>query len=287
MTLWISKLAQKFLLLMALAIVGTLVCAAMIRYAPGYGIDERELDPRLSQSSREAIRSEHKLGTGLFSYYAEYVSGMLHGDLGTSAFLQRPVAALLKERAPFTAREVLLGLATAWIAASILALLTIRFQFWVLDYSTTAATGLLIALPTAVVALLCFYLRAPLFLGVALITLPKLFRYQQNILAEAHARPFVVAARARGVSPNRILFCHVVPVSWLPLLALLGVSASMAIGASIPLEALSDSPGIGQLAWQAALNRDLPLLTSITLFVTLITAGINCLTGAVQEERQP
>jgi peptide/nickel transport system permease protein len=60
----------------------------------------------------------------------------------------------------------------------------------------------------------------------------------------------------------------------------------MAFGAAIPLEALSDSPGMGQLAWQAALNRDLPLLTSITLFVTLLTAGVNCLAGAIQE-RQP
>ncbi len=283
MTHWISKLAQKLFLLAALAIVGTFACAAMIRYAPGYGIDERELDPRLSQVSRDAIRNEHQLGSGLFSYYRSYLSGLLHGNLGASAFLQRPVAGLLKERAPFTARAVFLGMAAAWIAASMLSLLTIRWQFWVFDYSATAVTGLLIALPTAVVALLCLYLRAPLFVGVAVITLPKLFRYQQNILAEAHERPFVLAARARGVSGNRILFCHVIPVSWQPLVALLGVSASLAFGASVPLEALSDAPGIGQLAWQAALNRDLPLLTTITLFVTLVTAGINCFAGALQE----
>jgi peptide/nickel transport system permease protein len=134
-----------------------------------------------------------------------------------------------------------------------------------------------------VVALLCLYLRVPVFLGIAVITLPKLFRYQHNILAQAHARPFVLAARARGVGSNRILFWHVIPAAWQPLVALLGVSASMAFGAAIPLEALSDAPGVGQLAWQAALNRDLPLLTGITLFVTLLTAAVNCLAGAIQE----
>jgi len=285
MTLWILKFAQKLLLLTALAIVGALMSATMVRFAPGYGVDERELDPQLSEASRDAIRSEHQLGGGLLSYYGAYISGLAHGNLGTSAFLQRPVAGLLKERAPFTARAVLLGLATAWIAASVLALLTIRFQTWVLEYSATAATGFLIGLPTAVVALLCLYLRAPIFLGVAVITIPKLFRYQHNILAQAQARPFVLAARARGVSRNRILFRHVIPVAWQPLVALLGVSASMALGAAIPLEALSDSPGMGQLAWQAALNRDLPLLTSITLFVTLLTVGVNSLTST--HERQP
>ena len=283
MTHWISKLAQRLLLLMGLAVAGTLICATMVRFAPGFGIDERELDPRLSAASRDAIRNEYRMGGGTFSYFGAYVSGLLHGNLGNSAFLQRPVSGLLKERAPITAKAVSLGLMFAWIAASLLSLLTIRFQSWVLEYSATAATGFLIALPTAVVALLCLYVRAPVSLGIAVITLPKLFRYQHNILAQANARPFVLAARARGVSQNRILFCHVIPAAWQPLVALLGVSAAMAIGAAIPLEALSDSPGMGQLAWQAALNRDLPLLTSITLVVTLITAGINCFAGALQE----
>jgi peptide/nickel transport system permease protein len=286
MTQWISKLAQRLLLLTALAIVGALLCATMVRFAPGYGVDERDLDFRLSQSSRDAIRNEHQLSGGLLSYYGAYISGLVHGNLGTSAFLQRPVTGLLKERVPLTARAVFLGLATAWMAASLLSLLTIRWQSYVLEYSATAATGLLIALPTAVVALLCLYLRAPVFLGIAVITLPKLFRYQYNILAQAIAQPCVLAARARGVGSNRILFRHVIPVAWHPLVALLGVSASMALGAAIPLEALSDSPGMGQLAWQAALNRDLPLLTSITLFVTLLTVGVNFLAGTVQE-RQP
>lgn len=285
MTHWIVNLGQRALQLVGLAIVGALLCATMVRFAPGYGVDERELDSRFSRASRNAIRSEHQLGDGVVSYYGAYIKGLVQGDLGTSVFLQRPVGELLKERAPFTARAVLLGLLTAWIAATALSMLTIRFQTLVLDYSVTAATGLLITLPTAVVALGCLYLRAPIFLGIAVVTFPKLFRYQHNIFAHAHAQPFVLAARARGVSRNRILFRHVIPGAWHPIVALLGVSASMAFGAAIPLEALSDSPGIGQLAWQAALNRDVPLLTSITLFVTLFTVGVNSLAGTTHEER--
>ncbi len=286
MARWILKLAQRLFLLTTLAVVGALLCATMVRFAPGYGVDERDLDFRLSQSSRDAIRSEHQLSGGLLRYYGSYIAGLIHGNLGNSAFLERPVAGLLKDRAPLTARAVLFGLATAWIAASLLALLTIRYPSRPLEYSATAMTGLLIALPTAVVALLCLYLRAPVFLGIAVILLPKLFRYQHNILAQASAQPFVMAARARGISSNRILFRHVIPVAWHPLLALLGVSASMALGAAIPLEALSDSPGVGQLAWQAALNRDLPLLTSITLFLTLLTVGINFVAGSMHERPQ-
>jgi peptide/nickel transport system permease protein len=280
---WLLKIARKFLVLAALALVGALLCATMVRFAPGFGVDERELDSRFSHASKEAMRSENKLGDGLFSYYRGYISGLFYGNFGNSTFLQRPVGGLLKERAPFTARAVLFGLVTAWIAATALSLLTIRFQTWLLDYSATAFTGLLIALPAAVVALLCLYLRAPVFVGIALVILPRLFRYQHNLFAQAHAQPFVLAASARGVSPNCILFRHILPVTWHPLVALLGASVSMAFAAAIPLEALSDSPGMGQLAWQAALNRDLPLLTSITLFVTLLTVSVNSLAGSVHE----
>jgi len=285
MTSWIVKLARRVLLLAALTVAGGLLCATMVRFAPGFGVDERELDPGLSQASREAIRSEHQLGKGLLAYYGGYLYGLCHGDFGESTFLQQPVGALLKERAPLTLRSVLLGLLTAWLGATALALLAVRFPHWALDSAATAFTGLLIALPAAVVALLCVFLRLPVFAGVALVTLPKLFRYQYNILATASAQPFVLAARARGVSPTRALFRHVVPASWHPLAALLGVSASLAFGAAIPLEALSDSPGVGQLAWQAALNRDLPLLTSITLVVTLVTIGVNSFASAAQREQ--
>jgi ABC-type dipeptide/oligopeptide/nickel transport system permease component len=52
---------------------------------------------------------------------------------------------------------------------------------------------------------------------------------------------------------------------------------TLAFGASIPVEALADSPGLGQLAWRAALGRDLPVLVMITLMLTAITVLANAL----------
>ena len=61
----------------------------------------------------------------------------------------------------------------------------------------------------------------------------------------------------------------------MPLVALAGVSVTLAFGASIPIEALADSPGIGQLAWRAALGRDLPVLVTVTLLLTVVTVFAN------------
>ena len=50
---------------------------------------------------------------------------------------------------------------------------------------------------------------------------------------------------------------------------------SIGFGAAIPIEALCDSPGLGQLAWQAALSRDLPLIVNVTLIVCLVMLAAN------------
>jgi peptide/nickel transport system permease protein len=59
------------------------------------------------------------------------------------------------------------------------------------------------------------------------------------------------------------------------MIALAGVSVSLALGAAIPVESLCGLPGIGQLAWQAALSRDLPLLVNLTILVTVVTLLAN------------
>jgi peptide/nickel transport system permease protein len=56
---------------------------------------------------------------------------------------------------------------------------------------------------------------------------------------------------------------------------LAGVSVSLALAAAIPVEVLCDLPGIGQLAWKAALGRDLCLLVDLTMIVTLLTLLAN------------
>jgi peptide/nickel transport system permease protein len=104
---------------------------------------------------------------------------------------------------------------------------------------------------------------------------PRIFTYARNVLESARVMPHVLQAQARGVSPAAILFRHVVPVALPQLGSLAAISVSLALGAAIPLEVLCDQPGIGQLAWQAALGRDLPLLVGLTLVMALVVMSVN------------
>lgn len=270
-------------MLVTLCLLGGLLSASLVRFSPGYGVDERELDPRLSQASVEAIRNSRQLNDGLLSYYGRYLAGAVHGDFGSSQWLQRPISSLIRERFPITAKSVLIGVFLAWLVALALSFAGVFFRGLYFDISTTLVSGVLIALPAAVVAIFSVYLRAPVFVAIAVVTFPKLFRYLRNLLNHAYSQPYILAARARGISQARILFHHVLPLASPALFALFGVSLAVAFGAAIPVEALCDSPGVGQLAWQAALNRDLPLIMNLTLLVTLITVAANMLANLAHE----
>jgi peptide/nickel transport system permease protein len=103
------------------------------------------------------------------------------------------------------------------------------------------------------------------------------YRYAKNLLVHTYQSPHVLAAQAKGLGNLRVLFAHVVTPAAPQLAALAGISVSLAFGASIPIEVISDTPGIGQLAWKAALDRDLPLLVNITVFIALMTLVANSL----------
>jgi len=267
-------------MLVLLSLLGGLLGATLVRLAPGYGFDERTLDPRLSQQTLESLRASNYANSGLAAYYGRFLKSAIHGDLGNSYWLQRPIVSLVRERLPVTLRSVLIGTLLAWTAALATSLTISLFPSVTLEISGTLLTSIFIALPTAVVAMLAVYAGTPVSVAIAVVLFPKLFRYLRNLLAHANEHPHVLAAQARGIGRGRILSHHVFPNVSLALFALLGVSLSMAFGAAIPIEALCDSPGIGQLAWQAALNRDLPLIMNLTLLTTFITVGANWLTNA-------
>jgi peptide/nickel transport system permease protein len=268
---------RRLLFLACLGLSGALVSATLVRFAPGYGVEERELDPRWRAESVEALRQKQALHQGLPSFYFHYLSALAHGDLGVSDSLKRPVRDLLRQRLPVTGNSVIRGLGVAWLAAVLLATLGLAARGWFFETSTTAFNSLLLSLPSAVVAMLAVHLRTPVFCAIAVVVFPRLYSYIRNLLVRSYDQPHVLAARARGLGSSAIFFRHVLPMAAPPLLALLGVSFAISFGAAIPIEALCDSPGLGQLAWQAALSRDLPLIVNVTLVVSLVMLAANSL----------
>ena len=269
------KILRQLSSIAALVLLGGLLSATLVRLAPGFDADERQLDPSLNAESVRALHEAHAGEHNILGFYIGYLRGAMHGDLGISHALGQPVQSLLRERWPVTVRVAGIGLLLAWLMGMTLALTACLWRFPAYEVLGIMLSGAFLCIPAAVLALLSVILNAPGYLAIALIVFPKIYRYSRNLLAKAYALPHITAARARGVGEIRILAWHVVPLAGPQMIALAGGTISIALGASIPVESLCGLPGIGQLAWQAALSRDLPLLVNLTVLVTLVTLMAN------------
>lgn len=276
---WLRNAARAFRRLLVraaiLVVLGGFLGATLVRVAPGFGVDEEELNSRLNQESVQALRRAHAANESVPGFYLRYLGGLLHGDLGVSESLHQPVRQLLSERFPETMKSVGLGLAFGWTAGLALAMITVMFRWWSVDLVSSVLASVLLCIPAAALALLFVIVQAPARLALGLILFPKIFSYARNLLAKSAFLPHVLTARAKGLDDLRVMVWHILPVAGPSLLALAGVSVSLAFAASIPVEVVCDLPGIGQLAWKAALGRDLVLLVNLTMIVTLITLLAN------------
>jgi peptide/nickel transport system permease protein len=281
----VRQLVFRLALWAGVLLVSGLLAAALVRLAPGFGMDERLLDARLAAASREAIALERNEQSNVVGYYVDSLRRLARGDLGRSISLNRPVSELLRERLPVTLRSGAAALAWAWgLALAAVAAIELSRSRW-LELGSAGLTGALLCLPAALVALACVWFGGTAVVAIAAILLPRLFRYLRSVAASAARAPHVLAATAMGLPGVSILRYHIAAPVWPEIAALAGVSVSMAVGAAIPVEALCDSPGVGHLVWQAALSRDLPVLVNITLLIAALTTGANLLAEVARAAR--
>jgi peptide/nickel transport system permease protein len=257
-------------------LLGGLLTAVLVRVSPGFLVDERELDPRLNQASLRSIEQERSADRNVLAFYARRLERLaLHADLGDSPSLNRPISQLFRERFPVTFQVMAIGIAGGWALAFALALPSVMLRSRVFRGLAGSLHQILMCLPAAAMALVVFDVGGPVRALAALVVCPRVFEYVRSLLEEAYAQPHIVTARAKGLGGARILMRHVLPSVAPQMLALAGVSVSIAFGAAIPVEALCDLPGIGQLAWKAATARDVPLLVAITFMVIVMTQVCN------------
>jgi peptide/nickel transport system permease protein len=271
----LRTIGRHLLAIVLTALLGGLLGATLIRMAPGFGVQESDLNSQLSAEARKALHQQDVAERHVLSYYWHYLGGLAHGDLGYSRSLNHPVSELLRDRLPETLESLIIGVAGGWLLGLALALPATWKRSPIYSATASFVTGIFLCIPSAVLALLFLVAGSPGRFAIALVVFPKVFRFARNLLIRTYALPHVLTAKARGLSPTRILGYHVLPNIAGPMLALAGVTVSIAFGAAIPVEVVCDSPGLGQLAWRAALARDVPLLVNLTLIIALVTVTAN------------
>jgi peptide/nickel transport system permease protein len=262
----------RMLAILLLVLLGSTV---LVRFAPGYLSDAREMDSRYAGAARAELSAEAARSQSLAQMFASEIGGWAHGDAGLSRQYGVPVFELIRPRLAVTGGLLLRSLVLAWVLAIVASLVSSAGRNPSLFWQTPAT--LLLAVPTAAMATLCLLANygGPV-LVMALLLAARDFKFLHRTLRKAWLDPHVLQARAQGIATPRLLQKHILPGIASQLAALASLSIVTALSALVPAEVIFNVPGLGQLAWNAAMNRDLPVLLAITMIMALAVtcAGI-------------
>lgn len=253
----------RSLFLMLFALVGTIL---LVRFAPGFFADAREMDSKYEQSARSEIQSEIDQNRSVSQILIQEIKGGLDGDFGQSRQYHVPVVELIDSRVGVSASLLGRGILGGWLVAICAALplsgLGRGGLLWGLPFT------ILLATPAAAMA------TASILSGVggpvlvlSLLIAAREFKFLRNLLEGAWRSPHLLQGRAQGLSPRALVAMHILPNIAPQLGAVATLSIVIALGALVPIEVIFTVPGVGNLAWTAVMNRDLPVLVAISMLM--------------------
>lgn len=264
--------------MLAVVVLVTIVSSALVRLAPGYLSDARELDSRYASAARQEMAAEATRNGSISQVVLNEIGDWTRGTLGLSREYDVPVVELIRPRLKVTGWLILRAIVLAWTLAfcgAVVSSLARRPHL-----ITQIPVALLLAMPTAAMATTCLLVDTG---GPALVLMLVIavrdFKFVERILRKAWCEPHLLQARAQGITTRRMIRAHILPAIGPQLLALASLSMVTALGAIVPVEVIFNVPGLGNLAWNAAQNRDIPVLIAVTMFmavaITLSEMGSN------------
>ena len=249
----------------------------------------------------------------LIDQYLTFLVGLTKGDLGTSLVDEYPVTSEIALRLPRTLELILAGTLIAVIFGLPGGTYAALHRGGLFDRAASGAAALLLAVPVFVVGtLLVLVLAQTLKLMPAggyvsfaqdpakhltLLTLPAVaiakgltavvFRMTRASVLDVLSRDFVRTARAKGLTPGRVLIRHVVRNSLTPVLTVLGLHMGTLLGGTVLVEYVFNWPGLSTPLLRAVEARDYPMVVGIVLTISGLFLLINLVMDLIYAALDP
>ena len=272
----------------------------LIRIVPGDVVDSMALEGSLDDEAIAALRAELGLDAGTLTQFRIWVSRALVGDFGNSLRFDRPASELILAALPTTLGLAALALAAGLALGIVMAAAAALWPGSALPSLVEILNLWSIALPT-----FCVGLAAILVFSVWLGWLPVIGQWLSPVLIltvdiagqvakplhedlkEAATASHIRTARAKGLSPARIVLRHLLPNALTTVVALGGLILAGLIGGALTMEVLFGLPGLGTLAYQAISGRDYPVIQAVVLVFAVGVVMVNWATDAIQRSLDP
>ena len=285
----IGRLLQGLLVLFALYTITFFLAKAM----PGEPFTSEK---NVSAETKANIRKLYGLDKSLLEQYYVYPKNIItEGSFGISTSKGRPVRDIIEQSFP---NSLLLGLCALCFAVGIGVpigvLSAVRRNSWV-DWTCMAVAMVGICVPSFTIGpLLQIYVAThvpglkvagwgspqdvllPAF-TLGLVSAAYLARLTRGGILEVLSQDFVRTARAKGLSPARVIIKHSLRGGLIPAVAYLGPAFAALISGSFIVETIFQVPGMGQHFVNAATTRDEFLLLGVSLFFGFLIVVMNLL----------
>ena len=301
-----AYLARRVLTLLPVMAVVVTIVFLLIHLIPGDPVSVMlgpDATPAQIDATREALGLDRPIHEQLVKFYIR----ILHGDLGRSYFLDRPVTQALWERAEPTLMltassllvAVLIGVPSGIVAGAyqgsmwdrtlmFLALLGVCIPgFWLslnfiylfavnLGWLPAAGYASVFSDPRAAFRYMVLPAVSLGFNQSALIA-----RIARSCMVEVLQQDYVRTARAKGLSQRVVVYVHAFRNALVPVVTVVGITMAILIGGAVVTEIVFNIPGLGRLIISAILRRDYPVVQGVVLVTAASYVLINLMVDMV------
>jgi peptide/nickel transport system permease protein len=246
----------------------TIIVFVLLHALPG-GAARATLGQQANPVTIAAFNRQNGLDKPLPVQYGVWIGNLVSGDFGFSYQQNRSVGALLVERLP---RTVLLAgvsvLLSLLIAVPLGILQAVRRNGW-LDYTMTGLSFVFYSVPAFWLGQILSHPKGLILpvLTITLVSVAFFSRYMRSSVLDNLLQDYVRTARAKGASSRRVLFRHILRNAFAPIVTLLGLSVPFVLAGTLISEQVFNYQGMGLLFFNAAVNRDYPVLLGVTVVV--------------------
>lgn len=247
------------------------------------------------------VKKDYGLDKPLPVQFGYWLREVVHGNLGQSIFLQRPVTQALWERAEPT---TLLSLMAVAIAAGIgipCGIVSAVYRGRAVDQVFTGVAMLGASVPSFWLGIVLIQLfavslgwfpvsgygapGAPLLERLHALMLPAfvlgtlnsalIIRFTRASMLDVLGEDYVRTARSKGLPERTVVLKHALRNALVPIVTVLGLTVALMIGGAVVTETVFGLPGVGNLVVSAVLRRDYPVIQGALLVIAGIYVLIN------------
>jgi peptide/nickel transport system permease protein len=298
---------RRLLQLIPLLIGISIITFALANLVPGSPVSGLEFNPRTTPEDIARIKANLGLDEPVWKRYFIWIGNVVQGDLGISLRNFRPVRETIVEKLPntllLTGTALIISLLisipigvygavrrnsafdnvstagavagfsvpTFWLGLMLILLFAVKFKEWGLPsfpaggaYDLRGGGGFFDRVE---------HLILPAF-AIAFVQMAAWTRYIRSQMLEVLNQDYMRTANAKGLRERVVIYRQGLRNAVLPLVTLLGIAIPDLFAGALIIENIFTYPGIGQLAFNAAINKDYPLIMGITLVAgTLVILG--------------